>query len=146
MAVGNKANGLYANHHPGGDDWFNNTAYRNGANFNMLGRLADNVTDVDGYGHVLRNNLSYKSRNLLVKFDAAKCQAEANSFTLNLQLTDQDFVSLDEAEFFQPRQANGDLPRVNTLRPAAGSPLIEAGVETGLPFHGARPTIGAFER
>jgi hypothetical protein len=146
VAVGNKASGFYANHHPGGGDWFNNTAYRNGANFNMLCRLADNRTEVDGYGHVLRNNLSYRSRGLLVKFDPTKCQAEGNSFTLDLKLTDRDFVSLDEAEFFQPRQANGDLPKIGTLHPAAGSPLIEAGVETGLPFHGARPTIGAFER
>lgn len=146
VAVGNKNSGFYANHHPGGGDWFNNTAYRNGANFNMLGRLADNKTDVDGYGHMFRNNLSYKSRRDLVKFDAAKSKAEANSFTLDLKLSEKDFVSLDEAEFFQPRQANGDLPKVGTLRPAAGSRLIEAGVETGLPFTGARPTIGAFER
>lgn len=146
VAVGNKASGFYANHHPGGGDWFNNTAYRNGANFNMLCRLADNMTEVDGYGHVLRNNLSYKSRGLIVKFDATKSTAEANSFTLSLKLTDQDFVSLDEAEFFQPRQANGDLPKISTLRPVASSALVEAGVETGLSHHGARPTIGAFER
>jgi hypothetical protein len=136
VAVGNKANGFYANHHPGGGDWFNDTAYRNGANFNMLCRLADNVTEVDGYGHLLRNNLSYKSRGLLVKFDAMKSKAEGNSFTLDLKLTDRDFASLDEAEFFQPRQANGDLPKIGALHPAAGSVLLEAG----------RPTIGAFER
>jgi pectate lyase len=97
----------------------------------MLCRLADNVTEVDGYGHVLRNNLSYKSRGLLVRFDATKCKAEGNSFTLDLKLTDRDFVSLDEAEFFQPRQPNGDLPKISALHPAAGSALIEAGVPIG---------------
>src|SRR6266853_1005070 len=54
LAVGNKNSGFYSNHHPGGSDWISNTAYRNGTNFNMLCRLADNVTDVDGFGHKLR--------------------------------------------------------------------------------------------
>ena len=30
VAVRNKNSGFYANHHPGGSDWINNTAYRNG--------------------------------------------------------------------------------------------------------------------
>ena len=30
LAVRNKNSGFYANHHPGGLDWFNNTAFRNG--------------------------------------------------------------------------------------------------------------------
>ncbi|RYD80153.1 MAG: right-handed parallel beta-helix repeat-containing protein, partial [Verrucomicrobiaceae bacterium] len=38
VAVRNKASGFYANHQPGGIDWLNNTSYRNGINFNMLGR------------------------------------------------------------------------------------------------------------
>ena len=38
LAVRNKANGFYANHQPGGIDWINNTAFRNGINFNMLSR------------------------------------------------------------------------------------------------------------
>ncbi len=71
LTVGNKNSGFYANHHPGGGDWFNNSAFRNGTNFNMLCRLMDNVTDVDGFGHHLKNNLSFKSRADLSRFDAA---------------------------------------------------------------------------
>ncbi len=141
VAVGNKSSGFYANHHPGGSDWFNDTAYRNGANFNMLGRLLDNRTDVDGYGHKLRNNLSFNSRAELSRFDAAKCDSANNSFNLGLKLTKQDFVTLDEAELFQPRQANGDLPPVHCLQPAAGSALIGGGADLGFPFHGARPDV-----
>ena len=43
LAVRNKANGFYANHHPGGSDWLNNAGYRNGADFNMPGQLVGKV-------------------------------------------------------------------------------------------------------
>jgi hypothetical protein len=147
LAVGNRSSGFYANHHPGGGDWFNNSAYRNGTNFNMLGRLADNRTDVDGYGHKLRNNLSYKSRADLAKLDRAKSDAASNSFDLaGLSLTDKDFVSLDEAELAGPRQADGGLPAVGFLHPAAGGAMVDKGVDVGLPFRGAAPDLGAFEK
>ena len=145
VAVGNKNSGFYANHHPGGCDWLHNTAFKNGANFNMLGRLADNRTDVDGYGHRLINNLSYPSRRDVARMNAAECELAGNSFTLGLKLSDQDFISLNEKEFLQPRQPDGSLSRVGFLRPAEDSTLIDAGVECGLPFHGAKPDIGAFE-
>ncbi|MEA3207062.1 MAG: hypothetical protein QOE70_119 [Chthoniobacter sp.] len=146
LAVGNKSSGFYSNHHPGGSDWLNNTAYRNGTNFNMLCRLADNRTDVDGYGHKLRNNLSYQSRADISKLDSSTSDAAHNSFTMGLKLSDKDFVSLDESEPFQARQANGDLPAIGFMHPVEGSALIDAGVDVGLPFRGARPDIGAFER
>ncbi len=146
LAVRNKASGFYSNHHVGGSDWFNNTAYRNGTNFNMLSRLADNRTDVDGYGHKLRNNLSYKSKVDLSKFDKVKSDAAHNSFDLELKLTDNEFLSVDETELIQPRQANGDLPIIKFLHPAEGSQLVGKGVDIGLPFRGKAPTIGAFEK
>ncbi|HEY3319511.1 MAG TPA: pectate lyase [Planctomycetota bacterium] len=134
LAVGNKASGFYSNHHPGGSDWFNNTAFRNGVNFNMLCRLSDNVTDVDGFGHKLRNNLSYKSRADISKFDPRKCDAEHNSFDLGLKLSDKDFLSVDETQLVLPRQVNGDLPIIQFLHPAP------AGVLTGI-----QPPLGAFK-
>jgi len=146
LAVGNRASGFYANHQPGGGDWFNNTAYRNGTNFNMLCRLADNKTDVDGYGQKLRNNLSFKSRADLAKFDATKSDAANNSFTLDLKPNVEDFLSLDEGELMRPRQANGDLPVINFLHLAEKSSLRDKGVDIGFPFKGARPQLGAFER
>lgn len=146
LSVGNKNSGFYANHHPGGSDWLHNTAYRNGAGFNMLGRLRDNRTDVDGYGHKLMNNLSYGTRGAIVKFDAEKCESANNSFSLDLKLTAKDFASLDVGELFWPRQQNGNLPNIDLMRPAPGSAVIDAGVEIGLRFLGAKPDIGAFER
>jgi hypothetical protein len=120
IAVGNKNSGFYANHHPGGSDWLNNTAYRNGANFNMLGRLRDNRTDAPGVGHKLVNNLSYGGRRDLVNIEEAKCDLVGNSFTTGLKLTKVDFLGLDEQELLGSRLANGDLPRLQLLRPAPG--------------------------
>ena len=146
LAVGNRSSGFYANHHPGGSDWFNNTAFRNGANFNFLGRLMDNVTDVPGSGHRIRNNLSYHSRGLVASFKPEQNEADHNSFAPEMKLSDGDFVSLDESQLTQPRQADGELPAITFLHPADGSALIDGGVDVGLPFRGARPDIGAFER
>ena len=112
----------------------------------MLCRLADNRTDVDGYGHTLRNNVGYKGRAVVSRLDPSKCEASHNSFTLGLDLRDGDFVSLDESELVRPRQANGDLPAVGFLHPAPGSALIDRGVDVGFPFHGVAPDLGAFER
>ena len=125
--MGDKNSGFYANHHPGGCDWIQNTAFRNGTNFNMLGRLDDNRTDVDGTGHKLVNNLSYGSRRDLTAINPLKCDLSGNSFTVGLKLTDKDFVSLDESELTLPRQADGRLPLIQFMRPASSSPLPDAG-------------------
>ena len=62
LAVRNKANGFYANHHLGGNNWYNNTGYRNGSrDFNMLNRpTREDASNIDGpgYDHVLINNLA----------------------------------------------------------------------------------------
>lgn len=130
VAVGNLASGFYANHHLGGSDWFNNSAYRNNINFNMLGRVLDAPPgDVDGYGHKLRNNLGYKARGKEIdKLDRAKSDAQNNSFDVDLKLDDKDFVSLDESELLRPRRASGDLPVIQLLHPAPNSAIKGLGV------------------
>jgi hypothetical protein len=144
IAARNKDNGFYANHHPGGGDWFHNSAFRNGAaDFNMLCRLPDNRTDVDGFGHVLKNNLSFNGRRALVKVDARQCEIAANAF--DQKLTEADFLSVDERQLILPRQADGSLPAIDFLRPHPKSRLVDAGIEVGLPFRGNKPEIGAFE-
>ncbi len=146
LAVGNKASGFYANHHPGGIDWINNTGYRNGTDFNMLCRLLDNRTDVNGFGHTLRNNLAYKGRASISRIDPSKCDAKHNSFLPALAIRDEDFVNLDEAELIRPRRADGELPSIDFLRPSPGGAPVDKGVDVGLPFRGAAPDLGAIER
>ena len=145
VAVRNKANGFYANHHVGGVDFFANTAYRNGTNFNLLGREADNRTDVPGRGHRLKNNLGFAGGTEVAQLNAGACEVTNNAFDLALVVTAADFLSVDEAELMQPRQPNGDLPDGPFLRLAPGSRAIDRGVDVGRPFRGAAPDLGAFE-
>jgi pectate lyase len=78
--------------------------------------------------------------------DASKNDSANNSFTLGLKPTDKDFLSLDEKELLQPRQSDGAFPAVTFMHLTEGSALIDSGVDVGLPFHGAKPDLGAFER
>ena len=145
VAVANRNSGFYANHHLVGCDWFNNTAYRNGANFNMLGRLPDNRTDVQGSGHRLYNNVSYASRGLITQLQPQGNEASHNTFTEALPMSDSDFISLDVVQLQQPRQPDGSLPTMTLLHLAEGSGLINAGKDIGLYYRGAQPDLGAFE-
>ncbi|MES2658792.1 MAG: DUF4990 domain-containing protein [Verrucomicrobiota bacterium] len=145
LAVRNRASGFYANHQPGGINFFNNTAYLNTVNFNLLGRNAEHTADVPGYGHELKNNLGYKGRTEVSNLDAAKCEIVANSFDLKMKLEDRDFKSLDQADLVLPRKPNGDLPEISFMKLKVGNPAIDKGVDVGLPFKGKAPDLGAFE-
>jgi hypothetical protein len=145
LAVMNGASGFYANHQPGGIDMFNNTAYRNRYNFNLLNRDASNRADVPGYDHVLKNNLGYKGGKEITNVDTSKCELVANSWDLDLRLNDRDFVSVDPSELVKPRQPNGDLPEISLMHLKRGNPAIDKGVDMGLPFEGKAPDLGAFE-
>jgi len=146
VAVGNKAGGFYANHQPGGIDWLNNTSFRNSSNFNMLGRGIEDVNDVPGFGHRMRNNLGYKGRKEVINLNESASDVARNYFNLPIKVDDTDFVSLDEAELVKPRQPNGDLPKMKFLQLVEGSDLIDCGVDVGIPFEGKAPDLGAFER
>lgn len=145
LAVHNKASGFYANHHIIGSTWYNNSAYRNGNNYNMLNRLKDNVTDVPGFGHIMRNNLGYKGGREVVNLDAAKCDLSHNYFDMNLDASDDDFISLDERQLMAPRQADGSLPNITFMHLKPGSKFVDKGVDIGFPYIGAAPDLGCFE-
>jgi len=145
LAVHNKANGFYSNHHINGSFWYNNTAYRNHVNFNMLNRLPDNVTDVPGYKHVMRNNLGYQGDQEVTNLDNTQCDLKNNYFDLQLTATDADFLSLDETQLTAPRQADGSLPNITFLHLKPTSQFVDKGADIGFPFSGKAPDPGAFE-
>ena len=61
VAVGNKArNKFYLNHHMAGDEWLNDSAYRNGVDFDMVERVGDDINRRAGVGQIIRNCLAYK--------------------------------------------------------------------------------------
>ncbi len=157
LAVGNKSSGFYANHHTGGADWINNTAYGNANNFNMLECLLTNV-DIPGPNAFMRNNLGYKAKNELASLDFLKSDLVGNYFKVVegkpvfMVVGDGDFVSLDEKQLVGPRKADGSLPEVTFMRLKGGSKLIDAGAEVKdkegkvrFESKGAGPDMGCFE-
>lgn len=146
VAVGNKANGFYSNHHPAGSLWINNTAYRNGTNFNMLNRNADFTASVSGFGHKLINNLSLKARTYDTQhIDKAQNELITNGFPNEMKVSEKNFKSLDESLLMTARQPDGSLPHNDFLRLHKNSKLINKGTEAGFPYKGKAPDLGAFE-
>ena len=146
VAVRNKVNGFYANHHPGGLEWTNNTAYKNRTNFNLRGRdLKDHRSVIPGRGHVLKNNLGFAGDVEVAELDAAASEVSANAFTLPVTITAEDFLGLDKADLVKPRKPNGDLPDLPFLHLAPSSDAIDQGVDVGRPSKGQAPDLGAFE-
>jgi hypothetical protein len=147
LAVRNRASGFYANHHTGGLDWFNNTAYRNARNFNMLCNLdaESSTNDVPGFDHVMKNNLGYRATVSEVANLGATNDVTFNYFTLPVTVATNDFMSLDESLLMAPRRANGDLPYIAFAQLVSSSDLMNAGTNAGFTFGGESPDLGAFE-
>lgn len=119
IAWANKNQGFYANHHLGGLDFIGNSAYCNPRNFNMVNRKsAQEAVDVDGYGHVLKYNVSYRPLQEggdCVNIDLQQCISVNNTFDSDKPLTDNDFKSLDPEQLKLPRKEDGSLPEVELL-------------------------------
>jgi hypothetical protein len=146
LAVKNKSNGFYANHHLGGNNWFNNSAYNNSVNYNMLNRSTDHSTDVPGYGHNLKNNLGFGARSTeYSNIDFTNSNADTNYFNLPVTVSSADFSSIDLNLLIAPRQADGSLPVNNFMHLVSGSDLINKGINVGFPYNGSAPDLGCFE-
>ncbi len=68
-----------------------------------------------------------------------------NSWDIPKTVTDADFQSVNSSGVDGPRQADGSLPITTFLHLAAGSSLIDVGVNVGLAYAGNAPDLGAFE-
>lgn len=146
LSVRNRATGFDANHHTGGLDWFDNTAYRNGVNFDMLCNLDAKgySNDVPGFDHVMKNNVGYFGGSEVINLGPSN-DVSFNYFTLPVTVTAADFMTLDESLLTAPRQPNGDLPYVAFAQLVSGSDLVNAGTNVGVAFAGAAPDLGIFE-
>ena len=149
LAVRNRANGFYSNHHMNGSDWFCNTGFSNSVNFNMLCNTnnTSGSFDVPGFAHVMKNNLGYQGHSGEVSSlgPATTNDITFNYFTLPVTVSAADFASLNFSLLTAPRPADGSLPYVNFARLANGSDCINAGTNIGFEFYGAAPDLGAFE-
>jgi len=119
----------------------NTTAYKNGT--------SGFVFDYGGILAVVKNSISYQNE-IAPSLNGSAITA-ANSFRDNeympspSSISDSDFLSLDGIQLEAPRKDDGSLPEIEFMHLAAGSVLIDAGVDVGLPFWGTAPDLGAFE-
>lgn len=121
LAFYNKNKGFYSNHHLGGIMWINNTGYMNPSNFCMLNRIsADVKEDTDGYGHLIKHNLSFAPRmseKHIVDVNYDLCEIENNSFFSDeINISANDFVSLDVDLMMVERGKDGCLPDIDFLK------------------------------
>lgn len=132
----NRSAGFYQNHHIADNLFYNNTAYKNGVNFNMLG-----YNGGDRSMGIYKNNIAFSGT---VSSNGPGTQATNNSWNLSAAPSASDFTSLDTAGISGPRKPGGDLPDVPFMH-LAGSRYTDKGVDLGFPFNGAAPDLGAFE-
>ena len=150
LAVKNKQSGFYSNHHLNGNNWYNNTAYANKRNYNMLNR--ESVTrdgylkDVPGWGHSMKNNLGFgASSSELSNIDKDACDLSSNYFDLDVTVNKNDFISIDKALLTAPRTADGSLPEIDFLKLIPSSDVVDMGEAIGFSFLGTAPDLGCFE-
>jgi len=113
---------------------YNNSAYRNGSIGFSFGNFQNK--------HRIKNNLAYLNDPDYDLNDSASIVT--NSWQV-ATVTVGDFMSLDTAQLYGARQADGSLPVVTFLKPVAGSDMINAGTDVGLNFVSPLPDIGCFE-
>lgn len=142
LAFDNRVQGFYANHHPGGIDWVNNTAFSNGRGFDLLNDVNPTTWPAD---HYLRNNISFDNNVDLTNANQSLIDDASNTWNTGFGASAGDFLSLSLSGVDGPRTADGSLPEIDFLRLAPGSPLIDAGASLGQAFFGLAPDLGAFE-
>jgi hypothetical protein len=107
----------------------------------MLGY--DLTSSADAGMGTYRNNIAFTRT---ATSSASGADAANNTWNLtSVSVTSADFLSIDTAGIAGPRKLDGSLPDVRFLHLAAGSDLIDKGVNVSLPFAGIAPDLGAFE-
>ena len=102
---------------------------------------------MDGYDHILKNNLGYKARNQETAYINPSLNILKNNyFELDVTITDQDFISLDETLLMADRKPDGSLPDIDFMKLHPSSDLIDKGTDIGFPFFNSAPDLGAFEQ
>ena len=122
-----------------GLDVINCTSYKNARD---LGE-GINTGYYNNYTRV-RNTIAYANIHSNVWMQGGAVH-DHNSWDIPKTVTDADFLSVNSTGTDGPRQSDGSLPVTNFLHLAAGSSLIDVGVNVGLAYAGNAPDLGAFE-
>lgn len=132
--TGNGGKGFDENNNLAGQTLHNCTAFGN-----KNGNFVFTNTVTSG-AHVIDNCISLDG-----KVSISSGTQKRNSWQDGLKVTEADFLSLDTTQVLAPRAPDGSLPTITFMHLAAGSSLINAGVDVGIPFNGSAPDLGCFE-
>lgn len=136
LAFGNKAKGFDQNSNRGSMTLYNCTGHGNlVANYRIM-------TELDAGKTLTLKNCAVLGGTVEL---AAFAVQEKNSWLSPFTTTAADFRSIDPAGATGPRKTDGTLPHIEYMHLAAGSDLIDAGVNVGIPFAGEAPDLGCFE-
>lgn len=122
---------------------YNNIAYKNG--------VVDGLEDPRGFKWgwtspaptcTSKNNIAYANRD--GTYTGTEIAGSFNSWNGGVTVSNADFVSVSSVGVDGPRGSDGSLPNLSFLKLAAGSDLINAGTNVGLPANGV-PDMGPFE-
>lgn len=136
LAFKNKAKGFDQNNNKGSMTLYNCTG-----NGNLVDDYRITQALAEGKALIIKNCAAPGTASI-----GSFAQQEKNSWLSPFVVTADDFISLDPAGTDGPRKTDGSLPDINYMHLAAGSDLIDAGVNVGLPYYGAAPDLGCFER
>ncbi|HVM59825.1 MAG TPA: immunoglobulin domain-containing protein [Verrucomicrobiae bacterium] len=143
VAFGCKVNGFDQNSHMDGDVVINCLAFSNGSsgyNYFFEGSLNPGKTNI------FINNAGIPRSGTSGNFSEDNNPIEENnSWNLSVTVSSADFGDISEAAAGAARQADGSLP-TGFARLVSGSDLIDKGTtDSGLPFCGSAPDLGAYE-
>lgn len=136
LAFRNKSKGFDQNNNMGSMILYNCTGHSNtGDNYRITQTLAT------GKVLVVKNCAELGGKVQIGSF----AEQARNSWLPPFVVTAADFISLDPSAAYGPRKADGSLPDISYMHLAAGSDLIDGGVNVSLPYAGPAPDLGCFE-
>ncbi len=137
LSFDNKVKGFDQNNNKGSMTLYNCTGFRNGTyNFSVSSPLNPGKT------LTVINCVSLASQGVTLFGGSTQ---QNNTWNQGFSVSNSDFVSIDPTAAYGPRNADGSLPEIDFMHLVSTSPLVNAGVDVGLPYNSYAPDLGAFE-
>lgn len=135
VAIGNLYDGFDHNSNRGTVEIYNSSAYNNGSNYNFsTTNPLEKLT--------IKNSLALGE---VGRTEATETDISHNSWNLWVEVSEEDFKSIDVEQLLTARKSDGSLPDAEFMHLVPDSDLIDKGVDVGLSFNGEAPDLGAFE-
>ncbi|HEX2970501.1 MAG TPA: right-handed parallel beta-helix repeat-containing protein [Bacteroidales bacterium] len=135
ISVYNRSRGYMQNSANVRFNFYNNIAWKNPKGL---------VFSTYNLAHVFRNNIVFENDENW-NGDYSKSVRDHNSNDPSPEASAADFMSIDTTGMSGKRKADGGLPDLNFMKLAAGSDLVDAGVNIGMAYNGKAPDLGAYE-